>query len=486
MYPTIHFIYDDSLELPFSIESVVGNRTFGKIIHKRVKLREKIRTFLQDAGIDNVIEITHTQERYEIINRFKEESNDSIFIHFYSKAVIIDPEKFSILLEKISYSQSTSINQEIDPYMLVFTKIMDYKNYIKLLDNNQTITKADLGDDTLIITPDGFAMDISDIASFLSFFSGGFEARYFNQLVGDAHTLVKKSADKQKIEREHHYYHLLPDMMKKWYVMPYNLKVEDDYASYTMERLNVPDMALQWIHNSVSVRDFGMFLDKIFSFVSSRPSRKISKEDYLKRFDDLYYRKVLDRIHKLKEMDLFSRLHTYVINGKEFTLDQIIEKYRELYNRMKTEVREYQEVIGHGDLCFSNILYDKNSYIMKFIDTKGALREDELWTDPYYDLAKLSHSVLGNYDFINNELFSISLNNQLTLQLSLKSRSLNQHQMLFIEKVKQAGYDIRLIRLCESSLFLSMLPLHIDNPRKVLGFILNAIQINEELEHNAE
>ena len=484
MQRTIYFIYDDSLELPFSIKSVVGNRTFGRIIHKRVTLREKIRTLLQNAGIEHIIEITQPEERHEIINRFKEKSFDSIFIHFFSKAVIVDPEKFLILLKKIVYSQSTSINQEVDPYLLVFTNISDYAEYIKLLDKNQTITKADLGDETLLISPDGFAIDISDIASFLNFFSSGFEARYFNQLIGDAHTLVKKSADKEKILKEYHFYRLIPELIKKWYVMPYDLKIEDEYASYTMERLNVPDMALQWIHNSVSVRDFSTFLDKIFSFISSRPVRMISKDKYLRKFNDLYFQKVLDRIKKLENTDLFQKLHTYIVNGTEYTLDKIIEDYHKLYNKLVKEVKEYQEVIGHGDLCFSNILYDKNTYMMKFIDAKGALKEEDLWIDPYYDLAKLSHSILGNYDFINNELFTVTLDHSLSLLFSLKSRSLNQHKELFIEKVKQTGFDIRLIRLCEASLFLSMLPLHIDNPRKVLGFILNAIQIIEELEQN--
>ena len=40
------------------------------------------------------------------------------------------------------------------------------------------------------------------------------------------------------------------------------------------------------------------------------------------------------------------------------------------------------------------------------------------------------------------------------------------------------------MRLYEASLFISMLPLHIDYPQKVLGFILNAINILKEIEEN--
>ncbi|MBC7389181.1 MAG: hypothetical protein H7329_08235, partial [Opitutaceae bacterium] len=43
------------------------------------------------------------------------------------------------------------------------------------------------------------------------------------------------------------------------------------------------------------------------------------------------------------------------------------------------------------------------------------------------------------------------------------------------------GYNYELVRIFEASLFLSMLPLHIDNPKKVLAFILNAINILTEI-----
>ena len=57
---------------------------------------------------------------------------------------------------------------------------------------------------------------------------------------------------------------------------------------------------------------------------------------------------------------------------------------------------------------------------MKFVDPKGALEEEDLWTDPYYDLAKLSHSVLGNYDLINNSLFVVEIGDTLAPTLALK------------------------------------------------------------------
>jgi hypothetical protein len=142
-------------------------------------------------------------------------------------------------------------------------------------------------------------------------------------------------------------------------------------------------------------------------------------------------------------------------------------------------------VIGHGDPCFANAMYNKATRMLKFIDPKGALTEEELWTNPYYDLAKLSHSVCGNYDFFNNALYEISINREFQAELKLGFDNA-QYKKWFREKAEASGYDYLLIRLYEASLFLSMLPLHIDNPHKVFGFILNARNILEEIRNELQ
>ncbi len=59
-----------------------------------------------------------------------------------------------------------------------------------------------------------------------------------------------------------------------------------------------------------------------------------------------------------------------------------------------------------------------------------------------------------------------------------------ENKEIFKEKVRENGFDYWSVRLYEASLFLSMLPLHIDFPHRVFGFILNAVSILEEIEEN--
>ena len=76
--------------------------------------------------------------------------------------------------------------------------------------------------------------------------------------------------------------------------------------------------------------------------------------------------------------------------------------------------------MSHGDLCFSNILYQRHANILRMIDPKGAKEEEDIWTDPWYDLAKLSHSICGRYDFFNSGLYRVEIGEDLKLGLHIE------------------------------------------------------------------
>ena len=57
-----------------------------------------------------------------------------------------------------------------------------------------------------------------------------------------------------------------------------------------------------------------------------------------------------------------------------------------------------------------------------------------------------------------------------------------EYKKIFRNYVENSGFSYMAVRIYEVSLFLSMLPLHMDNPQKVFGFILNAIDILGEIE----
>lgn len=138
---------------------------------------------------------------------------------------------------------------------------------------------------------------------------------------------------------------------------------------------------------------------------------------------------------------------------------------------------------SHGDPCLSNILFDDRIGMMRLIDPRGAITREDALMHPLYDLAKFSHSICGGYDFVNNDLFSVEINGAFEL-------TLHQHRggpkdwakRDFRDRLSAEGWRYEEVRAVEASLFLSMLPLHLDHERKLLGFALIAKKIIEELE----
>lgn len=325
-------------------------------------------------------------------------------------------------------------------------------------------------------------VDIGIIGNFIQCITGNFDSRYFNSLKGNEYTIVKSSTNKKKIKAEYSFYHLLPEDMKFWFVMPFNYLEDEKVASYTMERLHMTDLAIKWVHGSMDETEFEDLMDKYFFFFTSRHSKEASGDEYKKLADSLYMDKINDRIADLKQMPDYKKIEKLLDVSGELSIDSLVKKYFELKDKIEARNSYPQvSVIGHGDPCFANSMYNKSTKTLKFIDPKGAITEEELWTNPYYDIAKLSHSVCGRYDFFNNALFDIRIDTNFGYNLEIPFDN-SKYIEIFRKKVEENGFDYLTVRIYEASLFISMLPLHIDNTYKVFGFSLNINNILKEIE----
>ena len=249
-----------------------------------------------------------------------------------------------------------------------------------------------------------------------------------------------------------------------------------------MERMYMTDLAIKWVHGSMDEKEFEDLMDKYFFFFKCRHVKKCSESECKKKKDSLYVDKVRERVDDLKKMPEFAKINALLQVSKDISVDSLLDKYLDLKREIEGQAHYNDElVIGHGDPCFANTLYNKSTRTLKFIDPKGAIVEDDLWTNAYYDVAKLSHSVCGRYDFFNNALFDIKIDTDFNYNLEIPFDN-SKYIEIFKRKVEENGFDYLSVRIYEASLFLSMLPLHIDNPHKVFGFILNLNNILKEIE----
>ena len=289
---------------------------------------------------------------------------------------------------------------------------------------------------------------------------------------------------RDRIKAEYNYWYFLPEQMKMWFVQPFDFYENEREAGYSMERLHMTDLAVKWVHGSISIDEMNYILEKYFYFFNHRIKKNISKEEFEDIVEELYTRKVLDRVKELKKSDCYERIRVFIERNEYCLLDELVEQYFALKNKIESKKTDkYYSVIGHGDACFSNTMYNKSTRTLKFIDPKGAINESDMWTNPYYDVAKLSHSICGKYDYFNNDMVDISIGDDLQLELDFHFEN-KEFINVFRNKLEESGFDYWLVRIYEVSLFLSMLPLHADNPFKVLGFIINARDIIREIMSN--
>lgn len=483
MLRKVVFLYEDSERPNQKIKEITGNKSFGETILKRKTLKMRVLEEVEgESFVAAAYSYSSKEEQTEVLLQLKNFPKETAVIHMRSSFGIRNREGFKILLEKAQFVQNTMKVEENEKTALFICKsIGDYLAYVAEYTNEGVVDTERLSNADVIQAE--CLVDLGEVNNFLQFITSGFDARFFNALESDDFTVTKSSANKKKIKSEYEYYYLLPQTMKMWFVMPFDYKETADTASYTMERVHTTDIAIRFVHGAVGMEEFEDILKRLFYFVKTRKIREVSGEQYEKEADKLYVGKVLERMKLLKENPYYQVFDSNIKNGTEYKdIDEIVEKYKQLYEKVRLRDKSKRYLcVGHGDLCFSNILYHKETSLMKLIDPKGALTEEELYVHPYYDLAKLSHSICGRYDFFNNGLYQIKLVSDMKLELELDFDN-SEYVKVFKRYLQENGFDYVTVRLYEASLFLSMLPLHMDNVQKTFGFLLNGMKILDEVE----
>lgn len=477
-------LYDDTGYKSESIRDIIGSKGFADVVVRKRRLEEYyhncIRALYPEA---RWIRVQSIFEYADMVDMDRTEAEEIRVLHCFSNYFIVDEAAAQLSFKKLLFVDEPFRAMAGDGIAAVFfpTKA-SYSAFCRTITAGQSPVEAaknvKLGFDM-----EGL-LDIGKIENFIQCITGNFDSRYFNSLHENEYTLVKSSTNKVKIKSEYMFYHLLPEDMKFWFVIPFNYQEDEETASYTMERLHMTDLAIKWVHGSMDQSEFEELMDKYFYFFKSRHSKPCSKTEYDAIAKELYIDKVKKRISVLKNLPDYGKIERFLAAAEDTDIDGLVSRYFRLKDIIEANADfPVQSVIGHGDPCFANALYSKSTKTLKFIDPKGALTESELWTNPYYDIAKLSHSICGRYDFFNTALFDIHVSENFTYDLKIPFDNA-EHVRVFRQKAEENGFNYFAIRIYEASLFLSMLPLHIDNPHKVFGFILNARNILRELEQD--
>ena len=127
-----------------------------------------------------------------------------------------------------------------------------------------------------------------------------------------------------------------------------------------------------WIHTD------GEVFDKAVNLISKQLSDYfVIKNKYNKSVnnDNFVLNKVENRINKLKKLPEYERLNLF-LKMVNINLDNLVRDFKEDYYNVTEE--KIIKVISHGDLHFSNILVNEETFEIKFIDVRGAMHQEDL------------------------------------------------------------------------------------------------------------
>ena len=306
--------------------------------------------------------------------------------------------------------------------------------------------------------------------------------RSFNEIVifEDKKTIIKTSnLNQNKILSEIMWYQNIPEEMKLY--TPTFIK-HKAFNEYEIEYLYLPNLSSIFVFGKNSVYIWQRIFQAISNFLNICNKYKKTEQEILD-IDSLYVTKTLERLEEFSKITGVRLDKGFFLNNQPIpSLLKIID----IVGREITSVEDKELCIMHGDLCFSNIFYDFRAEIIKVIDPRGSINSDQIsiYGDQRYDVAKLYHSVIGMYDFIIAGYFEFSKisDNSIVFNLPINEDiQAIQEEFLNIQFSSCQSRSREILAIC-ILLFLSMLPLHSDNPRRQETFLANAMRLFLKME----
>ncbi len=236
----------------------------------------------------------------------------------------------------------------------------------------------------------------------------GVKAREFNHIEIDENRAIlkKTSNDKDKFIGEILWYLKLPKNLE--YASPRIFSYSTDYNNpyIYMEYYSYHTLHELMLYSDIDKKDWNYIFKKIKFIYEDFGKYTVKDKNIIESLKIMYLDKTIHRLNKLKEIEHFKRFFdlSFYINGKEYlSLNEIINILKNEIPNKLFNINEFR--IIHGDLCFSNILIDSNNSFVKLIDPRGKFGTFDIYGDSRYELAKLLHSLHGNYDYIIEEQF---------------------------------------------------------------------------------
>ena len=333
-------------------------------------------------------------------------------------------------------------------------------------------------------------LDFENLLSYYQSKKAFFVARPFNKLTLENGTVTKWSHHTDKIRAEANWYSNLPRNLSVYTPRYLGIDRSDDKLGYRMEYIHAPLLSelavfgelplVSWLE---IIRKCFQFMEKLWQEPSPSDSEEVSPE-----FASLFFRKMIkdktwSRVESFCEQGCIRLDSEIVINDVQHrSLGELIEQT--ICAVPKTTVDHIR--LWHGDLFFGNILYQVLDQRIYVIDPRAQLESGrkDLWGDFRYDLAKLSHSILGQYDRIlfGRSRLERSAGKSMNWKFSIENFQFMDTAVELLVKfsVEKCGIQEKELYALTALLFFSMLPIHSENTERQLHLLSRAVELAAE------
>ncbi|MBB1554332.1 hypothetical protein HG442_002875 [Candidatus Gracilibacteria bacterium] len=426
-----------------------------------------------------------------ILNAQLDFSHDFISV---SNKKLLNPEDWTFVNGKFEFFDKIENFDEKDFYLvngIYFLKNPD--NFFDELERNKNFYNAlekyfKNNSGILLNHNDGY-YDLGHLDEYYKSKIDFLRVRSFNSLEYDDFRgiITKKSSNKEKLLWEINWFKNLPSDLKNFTprLVDYN---EGEDVTYSLEFYGYSSLADIFLYSKYSDSYLKNILSKLINYISYLKSNYNDKNYSIKNFYDIYLDKTFVRISDLLKNPILKNIYDLdflEINGKKYKNIKDIISEKGLQKIVNEKLYKTEDcTIIHGDLCFSNILFDVYNGIFKLIDPRGKFGELGIWGDIKYDIAKLRHSVHGKYENIISDLFNLNYSiDTKKFEFEYFNGETKNIINFFDGEVQKLGYDINTIKYIEALLYLTMIPLHSDSlNRQIVMYLTATILFNETIE----
>jgi hypothetical protein len=302
-------------------------------------------------------------------------------------------------------------------------------------------------------------------------------SRFFNSLTysRETNTIKKVSIETIKLRLEAQMIEEAPPHIRRFFPAIVSSASKGDLWEVEMEYIGYPSLAELFLYGKLGPNTWRRIIDSLkqaYDAFYNGPALVTEEATWLYSDKTEARQRSLELILKshLSHAMQYIYRNSYTVNG--IALPSLLEVF-ELNSALCKQIeRTCQLHIGHGDMCFNNILADPLFGTLKLIDPKAALHPATGKCGVMhglYDLAKLNHSFIGLYDSIVNNLYHLSQSDQSTLNVEIYAPpGLNYISRLFQDRLLLGYSDEPTCTFATANLFLSMLPLHREDESRMM------------------